>query len=498
MSLPPKTILFDQKALAALTYGISQVVEIAAITLGQIQHSPHNSATQSQITSDGSQIAQNITPQNPHENLGASMAKEMAAKIRETTKDGSTTGLLLLRALVVEGGIKIATGKKPKALNLGMEKALEALLNELKKNLSSPIRTLIEIKNIAKSLTNDPLEFNQEVETLLEKCWDEREKKTAFILEESETQKTTFKHYRSINFNQGYTSRYFCTHPEKSLAILKNPLIFITDQKIRSAQEIFPLLQTIAETNQELFILADDIDEEALSTLIFNTLKNSLIKVVAVNAPYRNEGKKEFLQKIASLTGANILSEKKDFSLNAMHHEYLGRAAQVIATKNKTTLFLDSSSPHKNLHESSVIIQIGAATASEKMQKKELFEKILILITAALEGGVVPGGGAGLLHAAQTFALPKLSKEELDGAELLRKACEAPFRQIVQNTGKNPSATLQEVLAKGKHFGFNAVSEQVENIFEAGIIDPVTIVENSLRHAVSMASKVLLTDTLIA
>jgi chaperonin GroEL len=348
-------------------------------------------------------------------------------------------------------------------------------------------------------------------------------------VEEGKSTETVIEYVEGMQFDRGYASTYFCTNAEKMLVEMNDPLILITDKKVGSAQEILGFLQHVATTGSELVIIADDIDGDALSTLVMNRLRGTL-KVAAVKAPGFGDGRKEILKDLVALTGATLVSEEMGLSLKEGKPEWLGSASQVIASKDKTTvvgghgtkaqiaariqqidaeLALASSTYDKEklqerkakLQGGVALICVGAPTESEMKKKKQLFEDSLNSTRAALEEGVVAGGGVALLRASQSASrsLEKTLKgEEAIGATLLLKACQAPFKQIATNAGFDGAVLLEEALQKGENFGFNAVSGKVEDLPLAGVIDPVKLVKNCLIYAVSIAGVALMTQGLIA
>jgi len=518
----PKNILFAEEALQALASGINQIADVVAITLGPRGRNVGLQASWGSptITSDGHSIANDIELKDSFLNTGASMAKETAAKIKEKTGDGTTTGIVLLRALV-QGGVKnIAAGANPTAIKRGMDKTLEALLKEID-GMAVQLKGSRDTKNIAAASAS----ANEEIGEKIAECFEKVGKTGVVTIEEGKGIETVIEIVEGMQFDKGYASAYFCTDGERMIADLLEPHILVTDKKISSAQEILPILQHIASTGQELLIIADEIEGDALSTLVVNKLRGTL-KVAAVKAPGFGDRRKALLEDIAVLTGAEVVSEEKGMLLREAEPSVLGKAGQVLIGKEKTTL-IDGKGAQKaikgriaqidaeikkatsnydkekleerksKLQGGVAVIKVGAPTESEMKKKKQLFEDSLNATRAALEEGVVPGGGIALLRSSLTLASLKLSKEESVGASILLKACEAPFRQIAMNTGFDPSLLLQEVLQKGKNFGFNALTEQVEDLLTSGVIDPVKVVKSSLSHAVSMAGIVLLSEAVV-
>lgn len=523
MMSTPKEIIFEEDARNALLRGIDKLADVIAITLGP---KGRNVGLQSSwgsptITSDGNSIAKDVELKETFTNMGVSMGKEVAAKIKEKSGDGTTTGIILLRALV-QGGVKnIASGANPTAIKRGMDKALETVVKEIDA-MSLAIKSNTDTRNIATVSASG----NSEIGDKIAECFDKVGKTGVVAIEEGKGTETTIELVDGMQFDRGYLSAYFATNAEKLTVEMTRANLLITDKKITSAQEILPILQHVATTGQELLIIADEIEGDALSTLVVNKLRGTL-KVAAVKAPGFGDRRKAILEDIAILTGAQFVTEEKGLILRNIEADVLGKADQILVDKEKTTIVggqgsakeikariaqIDgeiakaaSSYDKEKLEERKAklqggvaLIKVGAPTESEMKKKKQMFEDSLNSTRSALEEGIVPGGGVALLRASRACGKLKLSKEEEVGAQILLKACEAPFKQIVANTGFDASVILDEVLKKEKSFGFNAISEKVEDLLKSGVIDPAKVVKSSLTHAVSMAGIVLLSEALIA
>ncbi|EKE08633.1 MAG: hypothetical protein ACD_17C00075G0002, partial [uncultured bacterium] len=470
---------------------------------------------------DGSSIAKDVELQDVFENMGVSMGKEVASKIKEKSGDGTTTGIILLRALVQEGIKNITSGASPILIKKGMDKALEAVLQAIDA-LSIPIKNSQDTKNIATvSASGD-----QSVGKKIAECFEKVGKNGVVTIENGKSTETAIELVDGMQFERGYVSAYFATNPEKLIVEMERPNILITDKKLTSAQEILKLLQHTATTGQALLIIADDIEGDVLSTLVMNKLRGNL-KVAAVKAPGFGDQRKALLEDLAILTGASLVSEERGLVLRDAEAEVLGKADFITIDKEKTTIVggkgeasslkeriaqieheLEASTSdyeRKKLIERKAklqggvaVIQVGAHTESEMKRLKQMYEDSLHSTRAALEEGIVPGGGVALLRASQAKLTIDLSKEEKVGANILIKALASPFKQIVANAGFDSSIILNEVLEKGNNFGFNAISETVEDLLKSGVIDPAKVVKNSLIHAVSMAGVILLSEALIA
>ncbi len=520
MTAKPKEILFEEDARSRLRDGIDRLADAVAITLGPRGRNVGLQASwgSPQITSDGHAIAKEVELKDRFANQGALLAKEVAAKIKERVGDGTTTGIVLFRALVRAGLKNIAAGANPTALKRGMEKALEAVLKEIG-SLSMSVSGEIE------SIATVSASGDGEVGKTIAECFGKVGKNGVIAIEEGKSTETAIEMTEGMQFDRGYTSPYFCTNGDRMIAEMANPKILITDKKISSIHDLLPLLQAAAMAGDELLLIADDIDGDALSTLVVNKLRGHL-KVCAVKAPGFGDRRKALLEDLAALTGAEVVSEEKGLLLKEAGADVLGSAEQVIVGKEKTTIVggkgeekairarlgqIDAElkkttnnydkekfeERKAKLSGGVALIKVGAPTESEMKKRKQLFEDSLSATRAAVEEGVVVGGGIALLRAARGCSL-KLDAEEMAGLKILVKACEEPFRQIAANTGKDASTLLEEVLAAGSTFGFNAVTEKVEDLKRAGVLDPSKVVKSCLSHAVSMAGIVLLSEALMA
>lgn len=519
-----KDLVFEEDARAFLRDGIEHLAQVVAMTLGPkgrnvgIQ-SAFGSPT---ISSDGYTICKDLELKNPFLNMGVSMGKEVAQKIKEKSGDGTTTGIVLLRALVQAGLKNIASGANPTAIKRGMDKALESIIQEIDQ-MAVSIQKAEDTQNIATVSASG----HEEVGKMIAECFEKVGKTGVVSIEEGKGTETVIELVEGMQFDRGYVSAYFCTNSEKLTVEMTNPAILITDKKIGSAQEILPILQQVASSGQELLIIAEDLEGDALSTLVVNKLRGSL-KVAAVKAPGFGDRRKAILEDLAILTGATLVTEERGYTLREAGSDVLGYADLITIAKDKTTLVggqgsheaiqarvkaieeevakTTSQYDREKLEERKAklqggvaVIRVGAPTESEMKKKKQMYEDSLNSTRAALEEGIAPGGGVALLQAARSAKTPSLSEEEMIGAQILFKACEAPFRQIVANTGLDASIVLGSVLSQNKKtFGFNALTEKVEDLLLAGIIDPVKVIKSSLRHAVSMAGVVLLSEALIA
>lgn len=520
MTAKPKEILFEEDARNRLRDGIERLADAVAITLGPRGRNVGLQASwgSPQITSDGHAIAKEVELKDPFANLGASLGKEVAAKIKERVGDGTTTGIVLFRALV-KGGLKnIAAGGNPTAIKRGMEKALERVLKEIDSMSMSVSREMESIATVSASGDN-------EVGKTIAECFEKVGKSGVIAIEEGKSTETAVEMTEGMQFDRGYASPYFCTNGDRMLVEIANPKILITDKKISSIHDLLPILQAAAMAGDELLLIADEIDGDALSTLVVNKLRGSL-KVCAVKAPGFGDRRKAMLEDLAALVGAEVVSEEKGLLLKEAGPDVLGSAEQAIIGKEKTTIVggkgkekairarigqieaeikkTTNNYDKEKLEERKAklsggvaLIKVGAPTESEMKKRKQLFEDSLNATRAALEEGVVIGGGIALLRAARSCSL-KLEPEEMAGLKILARACEEPLRQIAANAGKDASTLLKEILAAGPAFGFNALTEKVEDLQLAGVLDPSKVVKSCLSHAVSMAGVVLLSEALVA
>jgi chaperonin GroEL len=523
MTSTPKEIIFEEEARDLLLAGIKQLADVVAFTLGPKGRNVgiEKSWGAPAITNDGSSIVKDVTLKDQYENMGVSIAKEVVQKLKELCGDGTTTATLLLNALVKAGIKQIAAGGSPIGIKRGMEKALEAVVKEIEKN-AIPVKSTNETKNIATASASG----NEEIGSLIAEAMEKVGKSGVITIEEAKGTETTIDLVEGMQFDRGYISSYFCTDAEKMTAELSNrPQILIVDKKINSVHEILPILSSIATAGKELLIVADDVEADALSTLVVNKLRGSL-KVVAVKAPGFGDRRKAILLDIAVLTGATVVSEETGMSLNEISTEVLGSAEKITVTKENTIIVngagktedvqgrikliegeiqaTTSSYDKEKLEERKAklsggvaVIHVGAATEPELKQKKQMFEDSLNSTKAALEGGIVPGGGVALLRASKAVQQLKLEGDEAIGAKILITACEAPLKQIVQNAGYDGSVILAEVLQAKENFGFNAISEKVEDLMAAGIVDPAKVVKNCITYAVSAAGIVIISEALI-
>ncbi len=521
--MPEKEILFEDRARKKLSKGLDQLADVVAVTLGPKGRnvgldfsfgSPH-------ITNDGASIIKEMELKDRFENLGMSLGKEVANKIKENSGDGTTTGIILLRALVKEGMKNISSGANSIALKRGMDKALKKVLEKID-DITITVKNEKQILDIAIVSASGNIEIGQNIAEAFKKVG-----KTGIItVEEGTNTETSIDLEEGMQFDRGYLSSYFCTNTENMSVEMHNPKILLTDKKISTIQEILPLIQSIASTSQELLIIAEDVEGEALSTLVMNKLKG-ILKVCAIKAPSFGEQRKALLEDLSILIKTPIIMEEKDLHLKDVTMDLLGSCEKVFITKETTTIIekkgnraaieqrvLQIENEIKNtesafekeklkqrkakLEGGVAVIRVGAFTDSGLKQKKQIYQDSLHSTRAALESGLIAGGGIGYIFAKEILENIPLNLEEKIGANILKQALSAPFFQIVSNAGKEPATILGTVLQKGYPFGYNVESQQVENLIQSGVIDPAKIVKNALIYAVSSAGMMLLSEALIA
>ncbi len=517
-----KEIIFEEEARNKLAKGILQLAEAVKTTLGPKGRNVgiEKGWGAPNITSDGNTIVKDIELPDQFENMGVALAKEVAAKLKEKCGDGTTTGTLLLNALVQEGVKYITAGISPIGLKRGMDKALAAIVKEIEKNAVA-VKHADEIKNIATVSASGNKEIGETIAKAIEKVG----KEGVVTIEEAKGTETTIDIVEGMQFDRGYVSPYFCTNTEKMQVEMHSPFILLVDKKISSIQELLPILQTVATSGKELLIVAEDVEADALATLVVNKIRG-ILKVAAVKAPGFGDRKKAMMQDIAILTGATVITEEAGIYLKDAKPDVLGKAESVIITKETTTLIggegsqkeikariaqiekeatkTTSSYDKEKLEERKAklsggvaVIRVGAATEPELKRNKQIYEDSLNSTKAALEEGIIVGGGIALLRAGDTMGNLSLEGDETFGAKLVAKACEAPVRQIIANAGYDGSVLLGEIRQKGKNFGFNALTETIEDLLKVGVIDPAKVVKNSLMHAISVAGVVLISEALI-
>lgn len=516
----PKEILFDHEAREKLKMGIGKMAQAVEATLGPQGRNigideNHSNPT---ITNDGWSIVQALEFKDQYEDMGVSLGKELTSNLKDKCGDGTTTAVILFHTLVEKGIKNIASGASPIYLKRGIEKAVASVIREIEAQ-SIPVKDVKERENIATVSASG----NKEVGQIIAKAF---EQASVITVEEGKGIATSIEVVKGMQFNRGYISPYFCTDSEKRLVILETPKILITDKKISSIQDILPILQTIAASGESLLIIAEDIEGDVLSTLAVNKLKGTL-KVCAVKAPAFGDNRKAILEDIAILTGGTVITDSLGIRSKDIPSEYLGSAEKVEVTKDHTSIIdgkgdkaavicrvtqieneiLETTNRYEiekleerkgKLSGGIALIRVGASTELEMKQKKQIFRDSLHSTRAAQEEGIVPGGGIAFLRASKSITCLDLSPEEKIGADIVQAACLAPVKQIITNSGFDPSLIIDVLFTKDYLYGFNALTGEIEDLWHSGVVDPAKIVKNALQHAASMASLVLLSDALVA
>lgn len=523
MTTTPKEIIFDEEARTTLLTGIKTLADVVAFTLGPKGRNVglEKSWGAPTITNDGASIVKDIQLSDKFENMGVSVAKEVVQKIKEKCGDGTTTGTLLLRAIVEMGIKNIASGASPIGLKRGIDKAIDAVVAQIEKS-AIPVKTKKETSNVATISASG----NREIGDLIAEAIEKVGNSSAITIEEGKSTETQIEVVKGMKFDRGYVSPYLCTDLEKMTLDMDNAQVLLVDKKISNIHELLPILQATAASGRELLIIAEDFEGDALSTLVVNKLRGTL-KVAAVKAPGFGDRRKAMLQDLAVLTGATVISDDVGLSLKEAGADVLGAAEKVSINKEATTIVGGKGSQeaiHARLKQIQAeieqskstydtekleerkaklsggvaVIRVGAATETEMKQKKQMFDDSLNSTRAALEEGIVAGGGAALLKARKAIATLDLKGDEAVGAKIVDYACEVPLKQIAINAGLDGSVILSEVIRSPDNFGFNAFTDKVEDLMSAGVIDAAKVVKTSLVHAASAAGTIILSEAIIA
>ena len=519
-----KQIKYGVEARKALEAGVNQLADTVRVTLGPKGRNVvlDKSFGAPLITNDGVTIAKEIELQDPYENMGAQLIKEVASKTNDVAGDGTTTATVLAQAMVNEGMKNLAAGANPIVLRKGMKKATDAAVEAIKK-MSKPINGKEQIARVAAISASD-----DEVGTMVADAMEKVSKDGVITIEESKTMKTELDLVEGMQFDRGYLSAYMCTDMDKMEANLDDPYVLITDKKISNIQDLLPLLEQVVKMGARLLIIAEDVEGEALTTLIVNKLRGTF-NVVAVKAPGYGDRRKEMLQDIAILTGGTVISEELGLDLKDATMEQLGRAKSVKVQK-ENTIIVDGmgdkdaisarvSQIRKQIEETTsdfdreklqerlaklaggvAVIRVGAATETEMKEAKLRMEDALNATRAAVEEGIIAGGGSAYVHAAEEVkgVVDGLEGDEKTGARIILKALEAPLFHIVANAGLEGSVIVNKVKESSVGNGFDAYKEEYVDMIEAGILDPVKVTRSALQNATSVASTLLTTETVVA
>jgi chaperonin GroEL len=517
-----KQLAFNEDARKALEKGVNTVANAVKVTLGPkgrnvVLERKYGSPL---ITKDGVTVAKEIELKDPYENMGAQLCKEVASKTNDIAGDGTTTATVLAQAIVKEGIKNVAAGANPIFLKKGMDKAVEVAVDEIKK-VSIPVETKESIAHVASVSANDK-EIGQLIADAMEKVG----KEGVITIEESKGMTTTVDVVEGMEFDRGYVSPYFATNSEAMEAVLEEPYILIYEKKISAVQDLLPLLEKIVKTGKPLLIISEDLEGEALATLVVNKIRGTL-NVCAVKAPGFGDRRKAMMEDIAILTGGTFISEDLGVKLENIELDMLGQAKTVKVNKENTTIVEGSGSSDavnarvnlikRQIEETEsdydreklqerlaklaggvAVIKIGAATETEMKEKKHRVEDALSATRAAVEEGIAPGGGVTLVNIIPALDKLEASGDELVGISTIRRALEEPLRQIAENAGLEGSVIVGKVKELEKGVGFNVVNEEYVDMVKAGIVDPAKVITSALQNAVSIASMLLTTEALIS
>jgi chaperonin GroEL len=524
-----KQVVHGEESRAAILRGINQLADAVKITLGPkgrnvVIDKKFGSPT---ITKDGVTVAKEIELKDSLENMGAQMVREVASKTSDVAGDGTTTATVLAQAIFREGVKTVAAGANPMALKRGIDKAVERATEEIKR-LAKPVKGDMIAQVGTVSANGDSTIGN-----IIAEAMNKVGKDGVITVEESKTMETSLEVVEGMQFDRGYLSPYFVTDPERMEAALENPLILIHEKKISSMKDLLPLLEQVAKLGKPMLIIAEDVEGEALATLVVNKLRGTL-NIAAVKAPGFGDRRKAMLEDIAILTGGKVISEDLGIKLENVKLEDLGRAKKITIDKDNTTIVegagkqsdiegrvktlraqIDETSSdydREKLQErlaklvgGVAVIKVGAATETEMKEKKARVEDAMHATRAAVEEGIVPGGGVALVRAAKALEKFQINKEgegdsdEQIGVNIVRRALEEPLRQIVQNAGKEGAVVVERVRSeKNDSFGFNAQTEVYEDLVKAGVIDPAKVTRTALQNAASIAGLMLTTEAMVS
>ncbi|MGH7362278.1 MAG: chaperonin GroEL [Candidatus Methylomirabilales bacterium] len=520
--MPAKQLKYDEEARRAILRGVEKLAHAVVITLGPKGRNVvlDKKFGAPAITKDGVTVAKEIELEDPFENMGAQMVKEVASKTSEVAGDGTTTATALAHSIFREGMKNVTAGANPMALKRGVEKAVEAVVEEIKK-ISKPTKGKKEISQVATISANNDKAIGDLIADAMEKVG----KDGVITVEEAKAMATTLEVVEGMQFDRGYISPYFVTDPERMETVLENLLILIHEKKISNMKDLLPILEQIAKMGKPLLILAEDVEGEALATLVVNKLRGTLA-TCAVKAPGFGDRRKDMLKDIAVLTGGEVISEELGIKLENIRLDDLGKCKKLVVDKEKTTLIegagaqkeiegrikqlrtqideTTSDYDREKLQErlaklagGVAVIKVGAATEVEMKERKARVEDALNATRAAVEEGIVPGGGVVLLRAAKALDALKLEGDEKTGADIVRRALEEPIRQIAGNAGAEGSIVVQKVRDAKGAYGFNAETNAFEDLMEAGIIDPTKVTRVALQNAASIAALLITTECLV-
>ena len=521
-----KQVIHGEDSRAAILRGVNQLADAVKVTLGPkgrnvVIDKKFGSPT---ITKDGVTVAKEIELKDSLENMGAQMVREVDSKTSDVAGDGTTTATVLAQAIFKEGVRTVAAGANPMALKRGIDKAVEQVVNEIK-NLASPVSgdAIAQVGTVSAN-------GDKTIGTLIAQAMDKVGKDGVITVEESKTMDTTLEVVEGMQFDRGYLSPYFVTDADRMEAVLDEPLILINEKKISNMRDMLPILEQVAKMGRPLLIIAEDVEGEALATLVVNKLRGTL-NVAAVKAPGFGDRRKAMLEDIATLTGGRVITEDLGIKLESVTLEDLGKAKRIVIDKDNSTIIegagdagaisgrvgtirnqietTTSDYDREKLQErlaklvgGVAVIKVGAATETEMKEKKARVEDAMHATRAAVEEGIVPGGGVTLVRAGQvldTFQANEADTDEQIGVSIVRRALEEPLRQIAGNAGKEGAVIVEKIRAEtNPSFGFNAQTEQFEDLVAAGVIDPAKVTRTALQNAASIAGLMLTTEAMIS
>jgi chaperonin GroEL len=521
-----KQVIHGEESRAAILRGVNQLADAVKVTLGPkgrnvVIDKKFGSPT---ITKDGVTVAKEIELKDSLENMGAQMVREVASRTSDVAGDGTTTATVLAQAIFKEGVRTVAAGANPMALKRGIDKAVEQVVNEIK-NLASPVSgdAIAQVGTVSAN-------GDKTIGTLIAQAMDKVGKDGVITVEESKTMDTTLEVVEGMQFDRGYLSPYFVTDADRMEAVLEEPVILINEKKISNMRDMLPILEQVAKMGRPLLIIAEDVEGEALATLVVNKLRGTL-NVAAVKAPGFGDRRKAMLEDIATLTGGKVITEDLGIKLESVTLEDLGKAKRIVIDKDNSTIIEGAGDAGaiqgrvgtiRNQIESTTsdydreklqerlaklvggvaVIKVGAATETEMKEKKARVEDAMHATRAAVEEGIVPGGGVTLVRAGQvldTFQANEADTDEQIGVSIVRRALEEPLRQIAGNAGKEGAVIVEKIRAEtNPSFGFNAQTEQFEDLVAAGVIDPAKVTRTALQNAASIAGLMLTTEAMIS
>ena len=516
-----KQVVHGEESRAAILRGVNQLADAVKVTLGPkgrnvVIDKKFGSPT---ITKDGVTVAKEIELKDVLENMGAQMVREVASRTSDVAGDGTTTATVLAQAIFKEGVRTVAAGANPMALKRGIEKAVEQVVAFIKET-SRPIKDKEQVEFVATIAGNDP-----EVGKHVAEAMDKVGKDGVITVEESKGRETLLEVVEGMQFDRGYISPYFVTDPERMEAVLENPLILIHEKKISNAQEFLPFLEKIATARRPIILIAEDIEGDALATIVLNKIRG-VLQIAAVKAPGFGDRRKAMLEDIAVLTKGTFISEDLGVKLDNVTIDMLGTAKKVVISKEDTTIIegagtkadvmgridqikrqiehTDSNYDKEKLQErlaklsgGVAVIKVGASTETELKEKKHRYEDALSATRAAVDEGIVAGGGATLLRASDSLSTKGLTQDEAHGVAIVKRAIEEPLRHIAKNAGLEGSVIVEKVRAAKDGFGLNALTGEIVDMVKAGIVDPAKVTRSTIQNAASIAALVLTTETLV-